>query len=406
MGFERDLELLRQIVSAVSQLALSITNAIHETTYDLNAAAFSETTNIDNDYEFDNVEFNFSTTEARTITITTADGTVILSEEDNTDTSFVWQPSSEMAFNSGENLTVAVTQFSSAGTMDCVLKVKSGTNTLLGDPHVGWIDTNGTKKGFQVADGRPRMSTVDYHTEISKNNLADHIHLWSFGENRDIDVVAMGEDLWLGPTIQIPHPLSAGEQMIVVSSNASDDVAGTGVRTIRIEYIDGEGVCQTEDITMDGTTPVNTVAEDIAFVNHIFATSVGSTGVAVGDIDIHEVGDAAKVYNRVGVGGNKSLSCILRIPNNKTYFITEWHCSISGGKPTAIRLRSTDWNNILYDGDDPVFLFKDSSFVGEATFQRKFSPPIKIPGGSTIKISAWATQANAFGSGGFNGYYE
>jgi hypothetical protein len=122
--------------ATVSQLIMAITNAINETTYDLNAAAFNETTNITNDYELDNVEFNFSTAEARTITVTTDDGTVILNEEDNTDISFAWQPSSEMGFDGGDNLTVKVTQFSSAGTMDCILKIKQGSNALGGDPVV------------------------------------------------------------------------------------------------------------------------------------------------------------------------------------------------------------------------------------------------------------------------------
>ncbi len=127
----------------VSQLVMAVTNAIDETTYDLNAAAFNAVTNISNDYELDNVEFNFTTSESKTITITSADGTVILNESDNTDTSFIWQPSSEMAFNGGEQLTVDVTQFVSPGAMDCILKTKSGTNSLLGNPDVRVVDSLG-----------------------------------------------------------------------------------------------------------------------------------------------------------------------------------------------------------------------------------------------------------------------
>lgn len=126
-----------------SQLVMAVTNAINETSFDLNAAAFNAVTNISNDYELDNVEFNFSTSESKTITITSADGTVLLNEADNIDTSFVWQPSSEMAFNGGEQLTVDVTQFTSPGTMDCILKTKSGTNSLLGDPDVRVVDSSG-----------------------------------------------------------------------------------------------------------------------------------------------------------------------------------------------------------------------------------------------------------------------
>lgn len=127
----------------VSQLVMAVTNAIDQTAYDLNAAAFNAVTNISNDYELDNVEFNFTTSESKTITITTADGTIILNESDNTDTSFMWQPSSELAFNGGEQLTVDVTQLISPGTMDCILKTKSGTNSLLGNPDVRVVDSSG-----------------------------------------------------------------------------------------------------------------------------------------------------------------------------------------------------------------------------------------------------------------------
>lgn len=392
-----------------SQLVMAVNNAIDQVAFDLNAAAFSETTNIANDYELDNVEFNFSTAESKTITITSADGTTILNEPNNTDTSFMWQPSSEMAFHGGENLTVTVSQFSSVGDMDCILKVKSGTNTLLGDPYVGWTDTSGTKHGFQLAgSGRPRISTVPYRHEIASGNLAGHISLPGFGERSDVQtpIGGIGEDVWCGTATQMPHPPVAGEQMTVVSTDDEDGVAGIGALIIRIEYIDGNGDTQIEDITLDGTIPVNTVAVDIAFINHMFTTSVGSNGVAVGDVEIYKLGVSSIVYNCISAGGNKDLNTAIRVPTGKTYFLNEWHASVAGNKPVAIRLRSTDWNGIIYDGDSPVFIFKDTAFIAEGNFDRDFDPPIKIPGGSTIKVSVWAKQAGAFVSASFGGFYE
>jgi hypothetical protein len=392
---------------SLSQLVMAITNAIDSTAYDLNAAAFNEVTNITNDYELDSVEFNFTTLEEKTITIHSADGTLILNET-TTDADFVWQPSSELGFNGGDNLTVKVSQFSSPGTMNCVLKVKSGTNTLLGNPHVGFIDVNGIRRGFPVTGGstpRPRVSVVDYGHEISAGNLPGHIHLWAKGERASVAIDARGEDIWRGPTPRIPHPAVAGERMTVKSNDANDTNGGTGINTIRIEYVTGSGICLFEDITLDGGS-VNTVATDIAFVNHMFATSVGSNGVAEGNVDIHKLSDDTVVYNLISLGGNMSLTCALRIPDNVTYFINEWHGGITGNKPSDVRLRSTDWNNILYNGDNPVFLFKDVIPMGESTFDRNLTPPIRVPGGTTIKISVWATQSGGKAGGTINGFYE
>lgn len=119
---------------SLSQLALTITNAIDQTAYNLLSAAFSATTAITNDYILDNIEFNFTTAESKTITVTTADGTVLF-QDTNTNTHVVLSEI-EQAFNGGENITVAVTQTAGACSMDCVVKIKQGSNTLVGNPTV------------------------------------------------------------------------------------------------------------------------------------------------------------------------------------------------------------------------------------------------------------------------------
>jgi len=142
MGLERDLELLRDLISAVSQLVMSITNAIDETAYDLNAAAFSETTVIANDFILDNVELNFTTTSARDISIISFDGTVIFEEEDNIDTSLII-PGGNLGFNGGENITINITQAGEACLIDVKLRIRSGSNILIGDPDVRIVDSVG-----------------------------------------------------------------------------------------------------------------------------------------------------------------------------------------------------------------------------------------------------------------------
>ncbi len=167
MGTERDLQLLRDINTTASQLVLAITNAIDETSYDLEAAAFSETTNITNDYILDNVEFNFTTAASRNITITTEDGTQIYSATSNTDTHLVVR-NFDMGFNGGENLTVDVSQAGSACVMDCILKVRSGTNTLVGDPTVQGEDViaGGNYSIPLDRGGRYLPTIVEEHTRI------------------------------------------------------------------------------------------------------------------------------------------------------------------------------------------------------------------------------------------------
>jgi hypothetical protein len=152
----------------VSQLVMTITNAIESTAYDLNAAAFSEVTAITDDFILDTVELNFSTAEAKTITITSIDGTILwggdvdqtaanqgyLSTAKN-----IYLDFNQRSFKGGDNITIAVTQFGSAGTMDCILKTKTGSNSLLGTPNVKVVDSSGNV--YQDAILSRCMPTVD-----------------------------------------------------------------------------------------------------------------------------------------------------------------------------------------------------------------------------------------------------
>ena len=109
-------------IDAIEGSVLVITNAIEETAYDL-TSSFSEVTSIASAFILDNIELNFTTAEEKTITITSSNGTVIWSDT-NTDQS-VYLSNMNIAFSGTENITVAVTAFSSAGTMDCILRTRN-----------------------------------------------------------------------------------------------------------------------------------------------------------------------------------------------------------------------------------------------------------------------------------------
>ena len=373
---------------SLAQLVMAITNAINEKAFDLNAAAFSETTNISNDYELDNVEFNFTTAALRTITITTADGTVILNEPDNIDTSFAWVPSQEIAFNGGENLTVTVTQTGTACSMDCVLKVKQGSNTLLGNPVLG--------AGAELI-GIPYL----FGLEVSKGNVLNHEQFNTFGERTTVLTTPKGEDVWEGVATEIPLPNPAGEEMQMVSTDVNDTAAGTGARTMEIMYLDGNGDEQIHEQALNGTTPVDITVVDISFVNFFHTDTVGSNGVAHGDITIFKKNVAATVYNIVKANENMSTTCKYKVPNGRTLFVTRWYGTQTGRKPTKVRIRSTDHHGELHPG---VFLFKDSMRLDATAPELVFDPPVCIPSMSVIKISAWADQTGGSVSAGFKGY--
>lgn len=223
----------------------------------------------------------------------------------------------------------------------------------------------------------------------------------SLGERESLNQKVQGVDIWRGTADTIPEPPDVGEQMTVVSDDAGDALAGTGVQTVRIEYLDAAGVEKTEDIDLNGLTGVNTIATDIRFVNAMYAVAVGSNGVAEGNITIHQTGTPATVYNLIYIGGNMSLTVARMIPAGKSFYLTRWTAtSTTQNQQVAIRIRATQRDGVLIQG---VYLFIDSVIVEVDTYEHTFSCPIRIPALAKIKVSAWPNQVGTDVSATFDG---
>ena len=225
----------------------------------------------------------------------------------------------------------------------------------------------------------------------------------AFGEREAIGTTATGEDIWRGneltpaPTSHttIPTPASVGEQMTLVSESTADNGAtATGVLTVMLEYIDAVGNEQTETVTMNGTTPVNTVATDIRFINSMHTMSAGSGAVAAGHIKIYKTGSVGLVYNMIALGGNKSLVPHRMVPAGHKLFLKEWHCSEAQGKRIAYRIRSTDESGMLLPG---IFVFKDACYLKQSA-SPDMSINVIVPALTIVKVTGWAIAINAEGS--------
>jgi len=245
----------------------------------------------------------------------------------------------------------------------------------------------------------------DFHDSIAKGEIPNHEEWSSMGERDNVSTTVTGEDIAPLAATTIPVPAAGGEQLTLVSDDVQDTDVGTGARRVTIEYLDGSGLEQTEIITTDGTTGVDTVATDITFVNDMYVTGVGSNGVSEGEIIIYKKGAATTIYNVILEGGNKSLVINRKVPANKNLYITGWTLGSNGSKIMSVRLRAT----CTPDGDSvvPGFLFKRTLRIGgDSTFFERVSPPVKVCGGSFVKISAWAEAAGNDVSVSFNGYLE
>ncbi len=248
----------------------------------------------------------------------------------------------------------------------------------------------------------------DFAFETSKGKVGGHRIMRAEGEFESGTDAAAGEDVChhaavSGPAL-LPTPASAGEQMSVVSDSTDDDLGGIGAEYVRILYIDAEGEEQTETIELNGTTDVDTVATDIRFINDMHAIdSVGSNGVAVGNVTIRKKGVAVttSLYCIIAAGGNQALVPHRMVPADKTLYLKEWWCTEAQGKRSAFRIRSTDYDGVLTPG---IFLFKGVSYIKQNTPPPMSLDGVVCPALSIVKVSHWDDQSGAEGSCGWWGY--
>lgn len=153
-------------------------------------------------------------------------------------------------------------------------------------------------------------------------------------------------DLWTSPAARWPLFTSA-EDFEVVSDNANDTSAGTGIRTVRVNFIDASLNVQTEDITMNGTTAVAVPNGPYLRVRFVAALTVGTAfyGTAAGNIVVQSTTSNSGASFPIGTiaaeinpGDNNSTSCVWTVSNQDIPCgVVDWGVAISNvtGNNTA-----------------------------------------------------------------------
>lgn len=240
---------------------------------------------------------------------------------------------------------------------------------------------------------------TDFYLRIAKGEIAGFIHYNIFGYKQGISTTVLDDISQIPSTTVIPTP--NGIQLRAVSSSANDvAVTGSGIRTLELYYLDTSYDMQNEIITMNGITPVNTVATNIQRVFWIHAYTIGSGGVAAGNISLTNI-TGTVTYEYITAGGNRSLSSHFTIPDGKTGFILGWQGS-SVKQDMSIRLRATvHFHNraLLLPG---VFIFHDVMVLKDSSLHIPLKPPMSFPARCDIKVSSIAGTANGDCEAGYS----
>jgi len=134
------------------------------------------------------------------------------------------------------------------------------------------------------------------------------------------------------PTVHIP----AQGRITFVSDNANDTLTGTGAQKIRLFYLDDNYNPFEEIISLNGTTPVDTVATNIRHSERFEVIQVGSNNSNLGTISLKDAGGTT--YFTILPGENEFFSCLHHVTRGKRMYITGINASLLTVGVVQIRL--------------------------------------------------------------------
>lgn len=183
-----------------------------------------------------------------------------------------------------------------------------------------------------VEAAQPTPQSVRLHApfglEAVRGRIDNYDCINKFGLNTDIDI-AVEEAIWDGGGDYTGHDATAAETVEVFSSDAADDSAGTGARTLSVIGLDSSWVEQAETVTLDGVTAVDTANTYIRLFRVIVLTA-GSGGSNAGTITVRQKTTTANVFCVVQIGYNQSMVAAYTVPANTNGYIFDWFMTIGG----------------------------------------------------------------------------
>jgi hypothetical protein len=173
------------------------------------------------------------------------------------------------------------------------------------------------------------LNTGSYEHEIARGNVRGAYPFAAYGKvttsGSASDVLVRDDD---GVTLVVPQ----GEQLSIVSSSAADAAGGTGARTVVVEYLNGDLDYSFEVVTLNGTTPVLTLATDVRWVQAIHVATTGTGLKAAGNITASNGGTT---YLKLTAGERTTHNSFTRVPRYRRLFVTELYAGSNSGTSAA-----------------------------------------------------------------------
>jgi len=251
----------------------------------------------------------------------------------------------------------------------------------------------------------------DFGLEVARGLRGSTIAVSKFGRAPS-GVQTTATDIWsradATPTQQIwVQPTTARIHAIV--STAVTDVSGsTGATSVTVYGLTSWTTAETsETVTLNGTTPVNTVSSYV--IIHRMVANASSTTTAVG-VNLGTISATAATDGTVtaiiSIGQGQTQMAIYGIPSIQTFYLKRFFASLNDGSATT---RMDIQFRVNENPNTQRFAFinkRDLQLSNEGTsaLSVNLDIPVKFVGPCIIKIQGIGSTADVDTSAGFDGY--
>ncbi len=176
---------------------------------------------------------------------------------------------------------------------------------------------------------------------------------------------------------------TADQQIRVKSSDADDDgsPADTGANTIRIWWLNSANTESTLDVTMNGTTFVDTAVLTCRRINRAEVLTAGSTGTNEGAITIYAT-DGATIIARIPAGHGRLSQVVQTVPAGYFDVLTGWcpNTRFTSGHPHYLRL-------IARTSPSAPWILLDTEYGNSDYRTNQFPHPIVLAAGTDYTVT-------------------
>lgn len=182
-------------------------------------------------------------------------------------------------------------------------------------------------------------------------------------------------------------------QRSVKSSSASDTAAGTGAQKVTINFLDTTFTLQSETVTLNGTTAVNTVSTNIAFIESMVVSQVGSGGGNVGTISILTgTAGSGTTWGSIAASDNQTFWAHHYVPAGVTCYLLGF---LGGGTVVAGQTNLNHFGNPSVSNIPELQIGVTLIHLAASSNEHVFEVPLAVPGPDLILITERPTAATA-----------